>query len=101
LTSPDPDVSGLDLSPNSVIPPNPSTATVTLDCEAPSGGTVVALSSNKAGVTVPTQVTVPEDQLSTTFQVTTAGAASGDATITATHGSSQQQAVLHVSNLGT
>jgi hypothetical protein len=46
-------------------------------------------------------VTVPQGELSTSFDVTTDGTASGDATITATRGSSQQQAVLHVNNLGT
>ncbi len=101
LTSPNPNVSGLDLSPGSVNAGNPSTATVTLDCEAPSGGAVVDVSSSLAGVTVPAQVTVPQGQLSTTFQVTTLGTASGDATITASRGSSQHQAVLHVNNLGT
>jgi hypothetical protein len=101
LTSPDPDVSGLDLSPGSVTGGNPSTATVTIDCEAPSGGAVVDVSSSLAGVTVPAHVTVPQGQLSTTFQVTTLATASGDATITASRGSSQHQAVLHVNNLGT
>jgi hypothetical protein len=101
LTTPDPDVTGLDLSPDSLTAGKVSSATVTLDCEAPSGGAVVDLSSSLAGVTVPAQVTVPQGELSTSFDVTTDGTASGDATITATRGSSQQQAVLHVNNLGT
>jgi trimeric autotransporter adhesin len=100
-TSPDPAVTGLSLQPNSLTAGNASTATVTLDCEAPSGGAVVDLSSDTAGVTVPLTVTVPQDQLSTTFQVSTLGTASGDATITASRGVSQRQAVLHVNNLGT
>jgi hypothetical protein len=44
---------------------------------------------------------VLQDQLSATFQVNTVGTASGDATITASRGASQQTAVLHVDNLGT
>ncbi len=100
-TSPDPNVTGLSLSPDSVTAGSPSTATVTLDCEASSGGAVVDLSSNLAGVTVPMTVTVPQDQLSASFQVNTAGTANGDATITASRGASQRTAVLHVNNLGT
>jgi hypothetical protein len=104
-TSPDPAVTGLSLQPTSVTAGNPSTGTVTLGCEALSGGTVVNLSSSSpADVTVPATVTVPQDQLTATFQISTAGTASGDVTIT---GSAQsgaggpQQAVLHVDNLGT
>jgi hypothetical protein len=99
--SPDPAVTGLSLQPNSLTAGDASNATVTLDCEAPSGGAVVDLSSDTAGVTVPLTVTVPQDQLSATFQVSTLGTASGDATITASRGASQHQAVLHVNNLGT
>ena len=101
LTSPNPAVAGLALAPDSVTAGGSSTATVTLDCEAPAGGAVVNLSSSLAGVTVPPTVTVLQDQLSATFQVTTVGTASGDATITASRGASQQTAVLHVDNLGT
>jgi hypothetical protein len=101
LTTPNPVVTGLALAPDSVTAGNSSTATVSLDCEAPAGGAVVDLSSNLAGVTVPLTVTVPQDQLSATFQVATVGTTSGDATITASRGASQQTAVLHVNNLGT
>ncbi len=100
-SSPDPNVTALGLSPDNVTAGNPSTGTVTLDCEAPAGGAVVDLSSSLAGVTVPLNVTVPQDRLSANFPITTLGTASGDATITATRGPSQQTAVLHVDNLGT
>ena len=100
-TSPNPAVTGLALAPDTVTAGNSSAGTVTLDCEAPAGGAVVDLSSSLAGVTVPLTVTVPQDQLSATFQVTTVGTTSGDATITASRGSSQQTAVLHVNDLGT
>jgi hypothetical protein len=100
--SPDPQVASLALSPNSVTVGGTSTATVTLDCEAgPTGAQVALSSSGPPDVSFPAMVTVPQDQLSTTFQITTTGATAGDEVITATRGSSQQQATLHVNNLGT
>ena len=100
-TSPNPEVTGLALAPDTVTAGNSTAATVTLDCEAPAGGAVVDLSSSLAGVTVPLTVTVAQDQLSATFQVTTVGTTRGDATIIASRGDSQQTAVLHVNDLGT
>ena len=52
LTDPETHANGLTLNPDTVTPDTPSTATVTLDCEAPTGGTVVTLSA-PSGVTVP------------------------------------------------
>ena len=60
------------------------TGKVTLDCEAPTGGTDVTLSSNNPGVTVPATVHAAADALSVTFPITAAADASGTATITAT-----------------
>jgi hypothetical protein len=72
LTDPETHANGLTLNPDTVTPDTPSTATVTLDCEAPTGGTVVNLSSvDPSHVHVPATVTVPADELSVNFQVTT------------------------------
>jgi CARDB protein len=62
-------------------------ATVTLDCEAPPGGTTVALAVDPASAAaVPAQLTVPAGENSATFAVQ-AGPSSGQATISATLGS--------------
>jgi uncharacterized repeat protein (TIGR03803 family) len=63
----------LSFSPNPVFPGNSSTGTVTLSAPAPSGGTVVALSSNNDGAaTVPDSVTVPAGKSMATFTALTA-----------------------------
>ena len=64
----------LALSPNPVVGPGQVTGTVTLECPAPSGGVLVALSSSSTAVAqVGTpDLTVPEGALSATFLVTTA-----------------------------
>ncbi len=101
-TSPNPAVSDLSLAPSNLTAGNSAIGTVTLDCEAPSGGMVVNLSSDLAGVTVPTTVTVPQNQLSTTFRVDTLGTAHGTANISADTGTGgPQTAQLQVDNLGT
>jgi hypothetical protein len=93
-------VTSLTLSPDHVTAGNPSTGTVTLDCEALSGGSAVSLSSDNPDVTVPSTVTVLQDKLSANFQITVAPTASGTATISATLGGTQQ-AVLTIEDLGT
>jgi hypothetical protein len=100
-SSPTPDVATLTIQPNSVTVGSSPTGTVTLNCEAPSGGTIVSLSSDLPGVTVPPTVTVPQDQLSAPFTIN--ANASGTATISAdTAGTGgPQQATLDVNNLGT
>jgi hypothetical protein len=102
-TDPDTNADGLVLSPESITAGGSSTGTVTLDCEAPDGGTVVDLtSSSPAAVSVPDTVTVPAGQLSVSFQVNTLGTtASGDYTITAESGTGTKNASLTVNNLGT
>jgi hypothetical protein len=71
-TDPPTHTNGLTLNPDTVTPDSASTATVTLDCEAPAGGTVVNLSSvDPSHVHAPATVTVPADERSVTFQVTT------------------------------
>jgi hypothetical protein len=83
--SPAPVASTLSLQPSSVIVGDPSTGTVSLDCEPPPGG-VVTLASGP-GVTVPPSVTVLPGELSASFPITTnAGATPGPVQITATAG---------------
>jgi trimeric autotransporter adhesin len=83
-SSPAPVVAGVSATPTDVPPGSSVTGKVTLNCEAPVGGTTVTLHSDNAGVTVPATVVVPADALSVTFSITAASDASGDATITAT-----------------
>jgi hypothetical protein len=60
------------LNPTSVYGGTTSQGTVTLSSPAPSGGTVVTLSSsNTAVATVPTSVTIPPGSTSTTFTAST------------------------------
>ncbi|PYN96566.1 MAG: hypothetical protein DMD91_21045 [Candidatus Rokuibacteriota bacterium] len=93
-------LSGLTLSPTSVVGPASSTATVTLTSAAPAGGIVVTLSSsNSAVASVPAlgSVTVAAGATSATFTVTTvAVTASSSATITGTAGTVTKTAVLTV-----
>ena len=66
-------IAALSFSPNPVFPGSNSTGTVTLSTPAPSGGTVVALSSNNDGAaTVPDSITVPAGKSSATFTALTA-----------------------------
>jgi hypothetical protein len=91
----DPVSSGLSLQPDHVIVGDPSTGTVSLDCEAPAGGTTVSLAAVDPdtmlpypGVTVvPASVLVPAGELSANFTINTVGTAvPGDVLITATPG---------------
>jgi hypothetical protein len=85
--SPAPVASTLSLVPNSVVVGDSSTGTISLDCEAPPGGTVVSLSTTYSGVTIPASVTIPQGELSATFPITTViSASAGDAEIDATAG---------------
>jgi hypothetical protein len=97
-----PAVTHLTLNPDSVTAGSPSTGTVTLDCEAPSGGATVTLSSDNpsvATVQAPSML-VPQDQTSGSFQINTVGV--GTATITATGPSGPpMQATLQVQSLPT
>jgi len=65
-------LSSVKLSPTDVVGGGSSTGTVTLTSTAPSGGLLVALSSdNPAAATVPASVTVPAGSSSATFAVST------------------------------
>ncbi len=61
----------ISVSPYSVIGGNPATGTVTLNDLAPSGGTVITLSSSSAAASVPASVTVAAGATTQTFAVTT------------------------------
>jgi acetyl esterase/lipase len=64
----------LALSPNPVIGPGSVTGTVTLECAAPAGGVVVALSSSAPSIAWPgaASLTIPAGSSSGTFPVSTA-----------------------------
>ena len=65
-------VIGLTLSPTAVVGGNPSTGAVTLSSAAPTGGTLVTLTSSNAGVaTVPTSFTIAVGRTSGTSTVST------------------------------
>jgi uncharacterized repeat protein (TIGR03803 family) len=96
-----PTVSSVTLNPTSVVGGNNSTGTVTLSSAAPSGGSVVSLSSNNSAATVPNTVTVPSGSSSANFTVTTTSVTSTTtAVITATLGSSSQNATLTITPVG-
>ena len=94
-------LNSLALNPASVTGGATSQGSVTLTSAAPSGGAVVALSSNAAAATVPSSVTVPAGATSATFTVsTTAPAASTAATITAALAGVTRTATLTVNPPG-
>ena len=83
-----PTLSGLSLTASSVVGGIGTSGTVTLNGAAPTGGTVVKLTSSSADVTVPASVTIPASQTSLAFGITTkAVTTSTPVTITATLGS--------------
>jgi hypothetical protein len=91
-------LSGVAVHPASVPGGATSTGTATLSSAAPSGGALVALSSNDAGVAaVPGSVTVAAGATSATFTATTSSVAAVSAvTITATYGGATRTAALTV-----
>ncbi|MCI0350777.1 MAG: DUF4082 domain-containing protein [Acidobacteriales bacterium] len=64
-------ISSLALSPATVVGPASSTATVTLNGNAPVGGALVTLTDANAAATIPASVTVAEGARTATFTVTT------------------------------
>lgn len=66
-------VGSVTLTPTPVTGPNPVTGTVTLTCAAPSGGLVIALSTNSSTVARPTvsSITIPAGATKGTFTVST------------------------------
>src|SRR5262249_55988880 len=81
-------ISSMSLSPNSVVSGLSSTSNrVTLNAAAPTGGAVVALSSDNPAVVVPSSVTVAAGAtVSNAFTITTTGVPSTvQATVTASY----------------
>jgi hypothetical protein len=79
-------VSGLTLSPSTIVAGRTSTATVTANQPAPMGGAIVGLNSSNSLVTVPATVTIPSGGTFANFTVSAGSLLSGTAesTITAT-----------------
>jgi glucose/arabinose dehydrogenase len=98
---PPPAVIGLTFNPSFVVGGSTAAGTVTISVPAPSGGTVVALSSDNGAVSVPPSVTVPEGSTTASFSAATAPVASQIvATITAS-ANGGTQATLTLINFGT
>lgn len=77
-------LTGVSVSPTSVVGGNASTGTVTISRPAPVGGTTVTLSAS-SGVSVPASVTITEGNTSATFSAGTSGVdTTTNKTITAT-----------------
>ncbi|HEV7454373.1 MAG TPA: DUF2341 domain-containing protein, partial [Candidatus Saccharimonadales bacterium] len=91
-------VTSVALNPANVVGGNGSQGTVTLNGPAPSGGTVVALtSSNTAAAQVPANATVAANATTATFSITTSTVASStSSTITANYNGSSQAATLTI-----
>ncbi len=66
-------VHAVSASPNSVTGGGSSQGTVTLASPAPTGGTIVTLSTSSQDAQVPATVTVPAGQTSAPFMITTSG----------------------------
>ena len=81
-------VSSLSVAPGNVVGGNTVVGTINLNGPAPSGGALVALSSDSPAVTLPASVLIPEGQSGATFQVTTnVVTTSTTATLAAVYGS--------------
>ncbi len=90
-------LSSVSLNPTSVAGGGSSAGTVTLTSAAPSGGLTVKLASNRAGVTVPGQITVAAGATSGGFTVTTSTVtASTSASISANLGGVTVSATLAI-----
>jgi hypothetical protein len=91
-------VIGIALNPSQVLGGDPSTATVTIDGPAPSGGLVVQVNTDRPDIcNVPSSVTVPAGATSTTFPVNTAPVSQDtQATVTATYLDSTRSATLGI-----
>src|SRR5215213_3091092 len=96
-------LSGVSMSPTSVVGGSTAQGTITLTGAAPSGGAVVTLSSaNTSVVSVPASVTVVAGASSATFGVnTSAVAANTGVTITATYGGVSRTTTLTVTPAST
>ena len=96
-TAPPTNADDLTLKPDTVVAGQDSKGTVTLDCEAPPGGTAVTLGSSDPGVAVPATVVVPEGALSIDFTIDTdPGLGDGQFDVSATAGSGTKHATLTI-----
>ena len=59
------------LSPTTVVGGISSVGTITLEGPAPTGGTVISLSSNSSSLSTPTSVTIPAGKTTATFDIQT------------------------------
>ena len=92
-----PTVSALQCAPASVASGATSTCTVTLSLAAPSGGSVVTVSSNNAALTTPASVTVAAGATTATFTATAGSVtANQSVTVTATVNGSSATFILTV-----
>jgi len=64
-------LTGLTVSPNSVLGGTPVTATVTLSAKAPAGGFIITLTTAQTNVTLPKTATIPAGATSATFSIQT------------------------------
>jgi hypothetical protein len=97
LTVNAPLISGLALSPTSVIGGTSSTGEVTLTGAAPTGGLTVYFSSNSSSATVPTSLVIPAGASARQFTInTSATSASRSVTIKVVRGTSSAVATLQV-----
>ena len=95
-----PAVSSLVCSPVSLSAGASATCTAALTQAAPTGGTVVAVSSDNPALTVPASGTVPAGATSMTFQATAGSVtASASAVVTATAGGTSKTATVTVDSL--
>ncbi|HEX3294265.1 MAG TPA: hypothetical protein VHR38_11070 [Solirubrobacterales bacterium] len=87
----------LTVNPDTLVAGSGSTGTLTLDCEAPPGGTTVSLSSSDPGIGVPPSVIVPAGQLSANFPITTdPGLGDGQFDVSATAGGDTIHATITI-----
>jgi len=93
-------LTGLTVSPTTLVGSLSATGTVTLGGPAPTGGTVINVSSSSASATTPATVTVPAGATSATFTIkTTSVATAVTATITASLGTATKTATLAINPL--
>jgi len=98
--NPLPTLLSVGVNPTSLLGGNSSTGTVTLSSAAPTGGTLVGLSSNNAAAQVPVSVTVAAGATTATFTITTSSVSStATATISAAYNNVIKTATLTVNPL--
>ncbi|MGO9305746.1 MAG: cohesin domain-containing protein, partial [Candidatus Korobacteraceae bacterium] len=66
-----PTITGLSCTPDSVVPPAPSTCVATISAAAPAGGTTISLSDNSSNAVIPQSVLIPAGSTYASFQVAT------------------------------